>query len=72
LATDRRVTIAMIIGAHGVMGEVRLRLFGEGVAALRRYRAFNAASLTPTALREDGKGGAIVRFAEVADRTAAE
>jgi len=69
---DRPVTLAAVAGAHGVTGEVRLKLFGEGVAALKRYRAFNDSSLTLEKLREDGKGGAIARFAEVIDRTAAE
>ena len=69
---DRAVTLAAIIGAHGVGGEVRLKLFGEGVGALRRYRAFNDSSLTLEKLKDDGKGGAIARFAEVADRNAAE
>jgi len=72
LQADRPVTLAAVAGAHGVTGEVRLKLFGEGVDALRRYRAFNDSSLTLTKLRDDGKGGAIARFAEVADRTAAE
>lgn len=66
------VTLAAITGAHGVTGEVRLKLFGEGVAALGRYRAFNDSSLTVVKLKDDGKGGAIARFAEVTDRTAAE
>ena len=72
MATDRPVTLAAVSGAHGVAGDVRLKLFGEGVAALKRYRAFNDSKLTLTSLRDDGKGGAIARFAEVADRTAAE
>lgn len=72
MSTDRPVTLAAIIGAHGVAGEVRLKLFGEGVAALKRHRAFNASALTLEKLKDDGKGGAIARFAEIADRTAAE
>ncbi|MET1754578.1 ribosome maturation factor RimM [Novosphingobium sp. RD2P27] len=72
MAPDKPVTLAAVAGAHGVTGEVRLKLFGEGVAALKRYRAFNGASLTLEKLRDDGKGGAIARFAEVSDRTAAE
>lgn len=73
---DRPVTLAAVTGAHGVTGEVRLKLFGEGVAALRRYRAFNddgkGSGLTVAKIKDDGKGGAIARFAEVTDRTAAE
>lgn len=69
---NRPVTLAAIVGAHGVGGEVRLKLFGEGVDSLRRFRAFNDSALTVRKLRDDGKGGAIASFAEVADRTAAE
>ena len=71
-----QVTLAAISGAHGITGEVRLKLFGEGVAALKRYATFNVSGsggkLTLEKLRDDTKGGAIARFAEVADRTAAE
>lgn len=70
--SDQPVTLAAVTGAHGVAGEVRLKLFGEGVAALERHRAFNGGALTLAKLRDDGKGGAIARFAEVTDRTAAE
>lgn len=69
---NRPVTLAAIVGAHGVGGEVRLKLFGEGVESLRRFRAFNDSALTVRKLRDDGKGGAIAAFAEVTDRTAAE
>ncbi|OYW48816.1 MAG: 16S rRNA processing protein RimM [Novosphingobium sp. 28-62-57] len=69
---DLSVTLAAVTGAHGVTGEVRLKLFGEGAGALKRYRAFNDSALTVVSMRDDGKGGAIARFAEVADRTAAE
>ncbi len=49
-----------------------MKLFGEGVESLKRFRAFNDSTLTLSRLRDDGKGGAIARFAEIADRTAAE
>lgn len=70
--TNKPVTLAAVIGAHGVTGEVRLKLFGEGVKALSSHPSFNDGALTLKAVRDDGKGGAIARFAEVADRTAAE
>lgn len=72
MADTRPVTLAAITGAHSLTGEVRLKLFGEGVASLKRFRAFNDSSLTLEKLKDDGKGGAIARFAEVTDRTAAE
>lgn len=72
MARDRAITLAAIVGAHGVAGEVRLKLFGEGVESLKRFRAFNDSTLVPEKLRDDGKGGAIARFAGVTDRNAAE
>ena len=72
MAEDKPVTLAAITGAHGVTGEVRLKLFGEGLDALKRHKRFNQGELTLTKLRDDGKGGAIARFAEIANRTAAE
>lgn len=72
MAGDRAITLAAIVGAHGVNGEVRLKLFGEGVESLKRFRAFNDSALVPEKLRDDGKGGAIARFAGVSDRNAAE
>jgi 16S rRNA processing protein RimM len=65
---DSPITLAVVIGAHGVTGEVRLKVFAE---ALDRYRSFNGGALTLRALR-DGPNGAIARFAEIADRNAAE
>ena len=72
MANDRPVTLAAVIGAHGVAGEVRLKLFGEGVAGLKSFRAFNDGKLTIEKLRDDGKGGAVARFVGVTDRNGAE
>ena len=72
MASDKPVTLAAIIGAHGVAGEVRLKLFGEGVDTLKTHKSFNAGALTLEKLRSDHKGGAIARFGGVADRNAAE
>lgn len=72
MADERPVTLAAVIGAHGVTGEVRLKLFGEGAESLRRFRTFNDSALTAEKIKDDGKGGAIARFAQVRDRTAAE
>ncbi len=72
MAQDTPVTLAAITGAHGVTGEVRLKLFGEGVNALKRHKSFNGGALTLNKARDDNKGGAIARFVEVTDRNAAE
>jgi 16S rRNA processing protein RimM len=66
------VTLAAIIGAHGVAGEVRLKLFGKGVAALCAHKHFNDGALTLVRVRDDGKGGGIARFAECSTRADAE
>ena len=66
------VTLAAVTGAHGVTGEVRLKLFGEGWESLKAHKTFNDGALTLSKVRSDNKGGAIARFVEVTDRTAAE
>jgi 16S rRNA processing protein RimM len=73
LSGDARVTLAAVAGAHGVGGEVRLKLFAESVESLRRHKTFEAAGRTLT-LRslKPGKPDAVARFAEVASREAAE
>lgn len=68
MADDRPVTLAVVIGAHGVTGEVRLKVFAEDLDA---HKSFNAGALTIKSLRP-GNNGAIARFAEVSDRNAAE
>ncbi|WP_310497398.1 ribosome maturation factor RimM [Sandarakinorhabdus sp.] len=71
------VILAAITGAHGIKGDVRLKLFGDGVESLNGQRVFHAGGrvLTLTSVRPDmsgGRAGAIVHFAEVPDRTQAE
>ena len=68
----RPVTLAAVAGAHGVAGEVRLKLFGDGLAGLKQHKLFSAGALTMSQCRDDGKGGAIARFVQVADRNGAE
>ncbi|WCP14278.1 Ribosome maturation factor RimM [Sphingobium sp. AntQ-1] len=71
--TDKPVTLAAIIGAHGVAGDVRLKLFGEGAESLKSYKSFNAAGriLTLKSVRP-GPNGAVARFAEIGTRGEAE
>ncbi|WP_267414432.1 ribosome maturation factor RimM [Sphingomonas sp. GC_Shp_4] len=62
------VTLAVVIGAHGIHGQVRLKVFAEDLGP---YRSFNGGTLT-LKNATPGNNGTIARFAEVADRTAAE
>lgn len=70
---EKQVTLAAIAGAHGIGGEVRLKLFAESVDSLKRHKRLFAGerALTLKALK-GGKDGAIAAFAEIGDRNAAE
>jgi 16S rRNA processing protein RimM len=71
--TADQVTLAAVAGAHGIGGEVRLKLFAEGVDSLKRHKLFHAGERTLTLKSvKPGSAGAIARFAEIADRSAAE
>ena len=59
------VVLAVVTGAHGVGGEVRLKVFADDLSAHRRL---NGGALTLASLRD----GTIARLAEVTDRNAAE
>ena len=63
-ADRTRVVLAAVTGAHGIAGEVKLKVFADDLSA---FTAFNDGALTLTSLR-----GNIARFAEVRDRTAAD
>lgn len=68
--SDKPVTLAVITGAHGVAGEVRLKTFAEDMG---RYKAVfaNGRPLTIKSVRH-GSNGAIARIEGVSDRNAAE
>lgn len=68
---NKPVTLAVVIGAHGVAGEVRLKLFADDVDSLKSYGKFNDGQLVLKSLRH-GSNGAIARFANINDRNAAE
>jgi 16S rRNA processing protein RimM len=70
---DSQVTLAAIAGAHGISGEVRLKLFAESLESLKRHKSFLAGD-RPLTLQsvKPGSAGAIARFAEIGDRAAAE
>ena len=68
--SDRPVTLAVVIGAHGVTGEVRLKLFTDDLARYRSVR-IGGRDLTLKSVRP-GPNGAVARIAEITDRSAAE
>ena len=65
--------LAAVAGAHGVKGELRLKLFSESVESLSRQQKLHVggAERRLLAIRDSGKG-AVARFEGVNDRSAAE
>ena len=72
-AAVKRAALAAVAGAHGVKGELRLKLFADSVDSLARHSHFTIGG-RQYALKEIKDGGktAIARFEGIADRTAAE
>jgi 16S rRNA processing protein RimM len=71
--TDKRVALAAVAGAHGVKGEVRLKLFSDSVASLAQHAKVYVGGVEYRLLGvRDGGKTAIARFEGVADRSAVE
>ena len=72
-ATDKRVALAAVAGAHGVRGEVKLKLFGDSIDSLARQPSLTVGG-KPLILKDVRAGNktAIARFEGVASREAAE
>jgi 16S rRNA processing protein RimM len=72
MTEEKRVTLAAIAGAHGVQGEVRLKLFAQGLESLKRHGHVRVGERNLTLASVRGGGTPVARFAEIADRNAAE
>lgn len=70
---ERRVALAAVAGAHGVKGEVRLKLFSDSATSLAAQPELivGGVSRRLIAVRDGGKT-AVARFEGIADRSAAE
>jgi len=71
----RDVLLAAVIGAVGLKGEVRAKLFTATPDALPRYKSLHTAQgrkLVITAFRTSKEGEAVIAFEGVRDRDAAE
>ena len=67
------VVLAAVAGAHGIGGEVRLKLFAESADSLKRHAtvSIDGAAFTLSSVRTSGQG-AVARRAGVSSRDAAE
>jgi 16S rRNA processing protein RimM len=70
---ERRIALAAIAGAHGVRGEVRLKLFSDSIDSLARHERLcvGGEARRLVAIRDAGNN-AVARFEGIADRAAAE
>jgi 16S rRNA processing protein RimM len=70
---ERRIALAAVAGAHGVKGELRLKLFGDSVESLARHPSVHVggAERHLLSIRSGGKM-AVARLEGVDDRSAAE
>ena len=69
---ERHVTLAAVAGAHGVAGEVRLKLFAQGLESLKRHQQVRVGERVLTLSSVRGGKQPVVRFAEISGRDAAE
>ena len=72
-ATDKRIALAAVAGAHGVRGEVKLKLFGDSIDSLARQPSLTVGG-KPLLLKDVRAGSktAIARFEGISSREAAE
>ena len=70
---ERRIALAAVAGAHGIKGEVRLKLFSESAVSLAKHEKLivGGAERRLINVRDSGKT-AVARFEGVNDRSAAE
>ena len=72
-ADPKRIALAAVAGAHGVKGEVRLKLFGESAEKLGQYsKLFVGGTERRLISIRDGGKTAVARFGGIADRSSAE
>ena len=69
---ERKIALAAIAGAHGVKGELRLKLFAESTESLARHKKLYVGGAERRLLSvRDGKAP-VARFEGIDDRSAAE
>ena len=69
---ERRIALAAVAGAHGVKGEVRLKLFSDSVESLSRHEKLFVGGVERRLLSIWDAKMPVARFEGIADRSAAE
>ena len=71
--SDKRIALAAVAGAHGVKGEVRLKLFSDSVESLSAHdELYVGGALRRLLFVRDGGKTAVARFEGIDDRSAVE
>ena len=69
---ERRIALAAIAGAHGVKGEIRLKLFSESAESLSRHDKLFVGGVERRLLSIRDAKNPVARFDGIDDRSAAE
>jgi 16S rRNA processing protein RimM len=70
---ERKIALAAVAGAHGVKGELRLKLFSDSAVSLSRHTKLYVAGVERRLLSiRDADKAAVARVEGVDDRSAAE
>ena len=71
--SERRIALAAVAGAHGVKGELRLKLFSDNIDSLSRHEAVHVGGVERRLLsvRNGGKT-AVAKIDGISDRSSAE
>ncbi len=70
---ERKIALALVVGAHGIKGELRLKLFSESCDSLAAHKNLYVRGAARRLLFVRGGGkSAVARFEGISDRASAE
>jgi 16S rRNA processing protein RimM len=69
---EKRIALAAVAGAHGVKGEIRLKLFSDGVDSLSRHERLFVGGVERRLLSVRDAKNPVARFEGIENRSAAE
>ena len=73
MVADGRIALAAVVGAHGLKGEVRLKLFTDSAESMARHDLLFIADAQYRLIDvRDGGKTAVARFEGISDRSSAE
>jgi len=69
---ERRIALAAVAGAHGIGGELRLKLFSDSIESLSRHEKLCVGGVERRLLAIRDAKNPVARFEGIDDRSAAE